>query len=85
MDSPKLPLTVPMQVWVPFATETSPAFADSYLSGADLLGTRLTPKTVTAWMRLRESFGAKKALAGLGLTLAKPAPFHQQQQRRGAA
>jgi hypothetical protein len=72
---PRLPLTVPLSLWGQLAALVSPAFADSYLSGAQLSGDRLTPRTLTAFERLRESLPARGLLQGLGLDLIKPEPF----------
>jgi hypothetical protein len=50
-------------------------FADSYLSGATLRSGKLLPRTVTAWMVLKDHSGAQAVLKSRGVTLVKPPPF----------
>lgn len=50
-------------------------FAVSYLSGAIVRGTRLTPWTVTGWMRLKASRAALDVIKASGLKLEKPEQF----------
>ncbi len=69
---PKLPLTVPMDIWQEVASASSVAFADSYLSGAEVVGATLKTKTNIAFDRLGRHQEAFKALADLGLRLLSP-------------
>jgi len=76
--TPAFPLTVPDSLWMAVADAQTPAFADSYLYGAHLTSRTLSPRTITAWMALRDK--ASKTLAALGITLVKPPPFHESGQ-----
>lgn len=49
-----------------------PAFADSYLSGAEEERDGLMPLTVTAWERLSQNGKALRVLRELGITLRRP-------------
>jgi hypothetical protein len=95
---PKLPLTVPLGLWESIARETYPAFADSYLSGADLVGSKLRTKYLIAFDRIAANAAAMRALAELGIALAKPngeihishrrenlSPVQREQLRRDTA
>lgn len=73
MAEPELPLTVSRELWDAVAEAVSPAFADSYLSGATQFGTRVTPHTVIAFERLMANVKAAKCFEGLHLL--KPLPF----------
>jgi hypothetical protein len=79
---------VGMEIWTAFARTFSPEFADSWLYGAKLLpGGKLMPRTVTAWLKLRDVCGQHgkqepspglRMMRDLGLELAEkpPLPFH---------
>lgn len=69
---PRLPLTVPLSLWTQMARAVSPAFADSYLSGARLAGDELTTRTRTAFDRLKMRSEAGSLLNGLGIKLVAP-------------
>ena len=69
---PKLALTVPLALWEGLAETTSIAYADSYLSGAVLRGNVLTPKTVTAYERLKFRAETATLLQRLGIELTCP-------------
>lgn len=72
---PNLPVTVDYDFYLAVAHGTSEAFADSYLSGAELHEGRLLPRTQTAWERLKESYGAKEAMRKHQVTMIKPPLF----------
>lgn len=72
---PNLALTVPYDLWEKIAGATSPEFADSYLSGAELHAGRLLPRTQTAWERLAQSWPAKEVFRQEKITVIKPPPF----------
>src|ERR1700674_4310244 len=69
---PKLPLTVPIELWEEMAAKTSVAFADSYLSGAELNNHVLTAKTNIAFHRLKQNSDAAGLLDKLEIRLARP-------------
>ncbi len=72
---PDLPLTVDYDFWQSMALETSPEFADSYLSGAEVFEGRLLPRTVTAWERLKDTWAATNLLDSRKIKLVKPPPY----------
>jgi hypothetical protein len=74
--SPKFPLSIPESIWRSVAVSISPGFADSYLYGAVIHEGSLIPRTVTAYLALKEK--ASKLLDSIGLDLIKPKPFHEQ-------
>jgi hypothetical protein len=55
------------------------AFADSYLTGAKFVGRTLTPRTLTAYGKMRDSVTFRKFLAEFSIELVRPLPFHQQE------
>jgi hypothetical protein len=81
VDKPKLPLTVPQSIWNDVCTAVSREFADSYLSGAEVIGRVLLPHTVTAYGRLDGSVKATKAIRSAGLRLVCPPPFGEDESR----
>lgn len=88
--------TVGREIWEAFARHFSPEFADSWLYGARVLpGGKLLCRTQTAWLKLKEvtahhgkkdapASPGEKLLAGLGLSLAEPLPFHLSGQKSAA-
>jgi len=72
---PNLPVTVDYEFYHAVASVTSEAFADSYLSGAELHQGRLLPRTHKAWERLSESWAAKDAMRKAKVTLIEPPYF----------
>lgn len=72
---PNLPLTVSGALWRAMVLRVRPTFADSYLSGAKQTAKHLSPHTVTAYQRLRDSREAMQVFAEFGLKLVKPLPF----------
>ena len=72
---PAFEVTVPQPLYDAMAEELGEPFCDSYLYGAQLDGTKLTPRTVTAFMKLRDTWAVKKVLAEVGITLVRPEPF----------
>jgi hypothetical protein len=72
---PNLPLTVPYDLWEKVAAVTSPEYADSYLSGAEVHEGRLLPRTQMAWERLKESWPVREVFRQEQITLIKPPPF----------
>jgi hypothetical protein len=70
---PAFQLSVPEAVWQAVAGAQNPAFADSYLFGATLSHRTLHPRTVTAYLALKER--ASHCLKAVGIDLAKPEPF----------
>jgi hypothetical protein len=71
------------------AQDTYPEFAESYLSGAALSGSappmarggRLTPHTVTAYMRLKAKPQAMRVLERWRIKLVEPLPFGHADRR----
>ncbi len=74
-SEPQLPLTVQLETWEAIAEAVRPTYADSYLSGASQLGTRLTPHTLIAYERLHKEPAAMAALRELKIILIKPLHF----------
>lgn len=72
---PNLPLTVEFEFYAAVASVTSEAFADSYLSGAELHQGRLLPRTHKAWERLNESWAARTAIRAANVRLIEPPHF----------
>lgn len=72
---PKLPVTVDVDFYTAMARATSEAFADSYLSGAELYAGRLLPRTHIAWERLRENGAAMKVMNQQCVKLIEPPYF----------
>ena len=77
--TPQLPLTVPLDLWEAMAMATSPEYADSYLSGAEVHNGRLLPRTKIGWTRLRDNGAAMHALRRNNITLIEP-PLYQANQ-----
>lgn len=69
-------LTVPESLWLATYDACGPDFADSYLYGASLVGSALTPRTLTAFRRMRETRDFTNLLKELGINLVQPPPFH---------
>lgn len=74
MAQSKLPVTVSQRLWEAMAEDVTPAFADTYLSGAREFGNRLTPYTVTAFQKIRANRWALACLRELGIELVEPLP-----------
>jgi hypothetical protein len=81
-DQPKLPLTVPLALWETMARETYAAFADSYLSGAELSGATLRTKTFMAYSRIAGNGAALRVLRDLNIRLVKPDGTFDEHHRR---
>lgn len=81
MADPKFPLTVPRSVWNAVAEAKGEPFADSYLTGARLDGSVMTPHTTIAHDRLKELAGS--VLDQIGLTLNRPKPYGHPSRRDG--
>ncbi len=50
-------------------------FADSYLTGAELSGRRLTPRTLTAYHKMRDVKAFRDLLGKTGIELVEPTPW----------
>lgn len=68
-------LTVPQSLYDATCEECGQAFADSYLYGAELRGTALTPRTLTAFRKMMDRTEFRRLMTGLNLNLVKPAPY----------
>ncbi len=68
-------LTVPQDLYDAVCEDVEQPFADSYLYGAKLSGTRLTPRTVTAYHKMRDRRDFMSLLVRLSIFLEKPTPF----------
>lgn len=68
-------LTVPQSLYDATCDDCGQPFADSYLYGADLRGSVLTPRTLTAYRKMMDRTEFRRLMTGLNLTLAKPAPY----------
>lgn len=72
---PKFRLTVPDDLYQETCDATEPAFAESYLFGATLGGAYLTPRTLTAYEKMKGRWDFVQLLKRLKLTLIKPEPW----------
>lgn len=72
------PMTLPLELYDAVCERVDQAFADSYLTGATLANRKLTPRTLTAYGKMRDSFEFKKLLSDAGIELVKPLPIHLQ-------
>lgn len=72
---PKLPVTVDRDFYNAVARATSEAFADSYLSGAELYAGKLLPRTHIAWERLKENGAAMRVMNQQCVKLIEPPYF----------
>jgi hypothetical protein len=81
--SREIPITVAQVTFDAVARATSNEFALSYLWNASESPSTLTPHTVTAYEALRRSYGARKALESIHITLHKPEPFPGYPPRPG--
>jgi hypothetical protein len=79
MTSPKFnsnfKITVPESLYQAVCANVDQPFADSYLSGATLVGTNLFPRTVTGWERMRDRRDFIDLAKRLDIKLCKPTPF----------
>ena len=76
---PSLPVTVEYDFYHAMAVGTSEAFADSYLSGAELHRGILLPRTHKAWERISDSWAARQVLREQKVVLKEP-PFFDAMQ-----
>lgn len=72
---PTWPITVPQELYDAVAETVDEPYADSYLWGALLHDGKLTPRTVTAWERLKLNRAVMDAMRRLGVEMLKPKPF----------
>ncbi len=77
-------LTVPQEFFDQVVEATDKPFADSYLYGAELVGTKLTPRTRTGYRKMVDRYDFKKLLKHLGITLVEP-PLWQDSAKRWPA
>jgi hypothetical protein len=68
-------LTVPQDFYDAVCEACGQPFADSYVFGATLTRSRLTPRTVTAWQKMRDRRDFLHLLKTLNTILDKPAPW----------
>lgn len=68
-------LTVSQDLYDATCAETDQPFADSYLFGSEQRGDRLFPRTVTGYLKMRDSRGFMQLLGHLKMTLIRPDPF----------
>jgi hypothetical protein len=72
------PMTLPVELYDAVCERISQEFADSYLTGAVLVGRKLTPRTLTAYDKMRDVFEFRQFLAETQLELAKPLAIQNQ-------
>lgn len=72
------PMTITQALYDAVCERVSQEFADSYLTGATLIDRKLTPRTVTAWQTMRDSFVFRKFLKDVGIELVRPLRFQEQ-------
>lgn len=68
-------LTVPQALYDAVCEAVDQPFADSYLFGATLDGTKLTPRTAIGFDRMMDRADFRELLKSLGLHLEKPTPW----------
>lgn len=68
-------LSVPQVLYDDVCDACGQEFADSYLYGASLDGSALSPRTLTGYERMRERSEFRHLLGQLNLKLVKPTPF----------
>lgn len=57
-------------------------FADSYLTGAELVGRRLTPRTATGYQKMRDVRAFMDLLKAANIELVQPSPWPGPDGRR---
>lgn len=72
------PMTLPVELYDAVCERIGQEFADSYLTGATLEARKLTPRTLTAYEKMRDVVEFRKFLAEVQIELIKPLPFHKQ-------
>jgi hypothetical protein len=75
-------MTLPLELYDAVCERIDQGFADSYLTGAELVGRRLTPRTHTAWRRMRDTAAFRDLLKEAKLELVEPDPFPGRDGRR---
>lgn len=68
-------LTVPESLYDAVCREVDQPFADSYLTGATLAGTVITPRTLTGYRKMLDRADFRNLMQRLGMTLAQPTPL----------
>jgi hypothetical protein len=68
-------LTVPQDLYDATCERIDQPFADSYLFGAILANSRLTPRTRIAYDKMRDRTEFMRLLAHLNILLDKPEPW----------
>lgn len=84
MVQPTFRLTVPESLYDAVCQGVDQPFADSYLTGASLTGTTLTPRTLVGYHKMRDRADFRALLTGLGMTLARPTPYPGEGDRLSA-
>jgi len=75
MYTPKFQLTVPRSLYDATCGAAEQPFAESYLTGARLDGSLLTPRTLVGFWKMRDSSAFMGLLASLNIKLIKPEPY----------
>lgn len=65
-------MTIPVELYDAVCERIDQGFADSYLTGAELVGRKLTPRTYTAWCRMRDTSAFRQFLKEAGIELVQP-------------
>lgn len=68
-------LTVSQDLYDATCEVADQPFADSYLFGATQRADKLTPRTVTAFLKMQDNRAFRDLLKHLGVTLVRPDPF----------
>lgn len=72
------PMTLDQALYDAVCDRISQEFADSYLTGAVMVARKLTPRTLTAYDKMRDSMAFRKFLEEAGIELIRPLPITRQ-------
>lgn len=73
--NPAWPLSVPRDFYDAVADECGAPFADSYLFGGAVTGSRFLPRTLTGFEKLNDRPDFHRVMAKLEMTMVQPLPY----------
>lgn len=65
-------MNLPPELYDAVCERIDQGFADSYLTGAELMGRKLIPRTYTAWRRMQDTSAFRDLLKEAGIELIQP-------------
>lgn len=68
-------MNLPIELYDAVCERIDQTFADSYLTGAELVGRKLTPRTLIAYDKMRDSSAFKDFLKEAKIELVRPTPW----------